>query len=259
MPFRVRLSYQAQVTSEEELPEYLDRSLEYRDANDTLLESYLEDDLLRKGVCGGEVSATPNDSAWLVFVDYWCPTHPTEEIIAGLTEFTMIQILDGAGENGFDFDIEGTMASISVEDTTPSEIRVDASERPLTPPNLIAMAAKDNDLEALGKLLESHRESIDQLYQGFSALHYAVFNANAQAARMLLEHGADPNVRNIVSATPLSYLASIRGVEDDVAVEIAKELIRVGADKGLTDHLNRTAYDRAMIKGKERLAQLLSQ
>jgi ankyrin repeat protein len=50
---------------------------------------------------------------------------------------------------------------------------------------------------------------------GLTALHYAVYNNNDQFVRLLLEHGADVNIRDNYGGTP-SELASKEGYHEIV-------------------------------------------
>jgi ankyrin repeat protein len=91
----------------------------------------------------------------------------------------------------------------------------------------IREAAGQGDLKRLNTLLEAHPELIDEPGgPGVrTALHQAVFGVQADAVKLLLEHGADPNVRcEGDNAYPLHFAAEKKNFP------IIRLLIEHGAD-----------------------------
>jgi uncharacterized protein len=89
---------------------------------------------------------------------------------------------------------------------------------------------------------------------GFTPLHLAAFAHNAEAARRLLEAGADPDVVSTASfarVTPLGTCAFAG------ATEVARVLLAHGADPTISEDGRFTPLDAALENGNEELAALL--
>jgi ankyrin repeat protein len=89
---------------------------------------------------------------------------------------------------------------------------------------------------------------------GFTALHLAVFAAQEDAARVLIEHGADVNVRStgaIARVPPLGTAAFAR------STRLACLLLDAGADVNGQGEGGLTALDTATANGDEELIRLL--
>jgi ankyrin repeat protein len=89
---------------------------------------------------------------------------------------------------------------------------------------------------------------------GFTPLHIAAFANNAEAARALLDAGADPNVVSRASfarVTPLGTCAFAG------AIDVARVLLERGADPTISEDGRFTPLDAALENGNEELAALL--
>jgi ankyrin repeat protein len=89
---------------------------------------------------------------------------------------------------------------------------------------------------------------------GFTALHLAVFGRQEEAARILLEAGADPNVlatSSFARVPPLGTAAFVR------SVPLARLLLDHGADPNRRGEGEVTALDAALQNGDDELARLL--
>jgi ankyrin repeat protein len=89
---------------------------------------------------------------------------------------------------------------------------------------------------------------------GFTALHLAIFGGQEEAARMLLEHGADPNAvskNENVRVPPLGTAAFVR------SAPLARLLLDSGADVNGRGEGGFTALHSAAQSGAEALARLL--
>lgn len=90
---------------------------------------------------------------------------------------------------------------------------------------------------------------------GFTPLHIAAFAHNAEAARRLLESGADPNVvatASFARVTPLGTCAFAR------ATEVAKVLLDHGADPSIAEDDRSRPLEVARHNGYDELVDLLS-
>jgi ankyrin repeat protein len=89
---------------------------------------------------------------------------------------------------------------------------------------------------------------------GFTALHLAVFGRRADAARLLLDRGADVNVRStgpIARVPPLGTAAFVG------SVALARLLLARGADVNGEGEGGFTALDSALRNGDDELVRLL--
>jgi uncharacterized protein len=88
---------------------------------------------------------------------------------------------------------------------------------------------------------------------GYTALHFSAFFGQPEAARLLLEAGADANVasRNAMAVLPLNSAAA------GGHVGIARLLVDHGADVNARTHLGFTPLHAAAEHGDDELAALL--
>lgn len=89
---------------------------------------------------------------------------------------------------------------------------------------------------------------------GFTALHLAVYGGRLDAVRLLLDHGADVNVRSTGSIARVPPLGTAAFVG---SVEAARLLLDRGADVNGTGEGGFTALDSATANGDEELVRLL--
>lgn len=88
---------------------------------------------------------------------------------------------------------------------------------------------------------------------GAAPLQSAVAGGHRKIAKMLLEHRADPNIREENGSTPL-HAAAQNGDE-----EMIRTLLYGGADLLLTNNDGKTALDLAMAAGHEKASLLLGE
>lgn len=116
-------------------------------------------------------------------------------------------------------------------------------------------AAAFGRVERLGQLLDRDPGQARAFSDdGFTALHLALFGGQEEAARLLLERGADPNVLStseIAKVPPLGTAAFVR------SVPLARLLIDSGADPNGRGEGGFTALHTAAQNGDERLVRLL--
>ena len=94
----------------------------------------------------------------------------------------------------------------------------------------------------------------------FQLLGLACFFGHVEAARLLLERGADPNslARNEhIRAAPLHSASAAEGKGENVRYELCELLLNHGADPNLEQAGGFTALDAARQNGDERLERLL--
>jgi uncharacterized protein len=130
--------------------------------------------------------------------------------------------------------------------------------RELLPPDerlSVFEAAAFGRLDALRKILDDDPGQAAALSaDGFTALHLAVFGGQEDAARLLLDRGADPNALSTnenVRVPPLGTAAFVR------SVSLALLLLDSGADVNGRGEGGFTALHSAAQNGDQELARLL--
>ncbi len=89
---------------------------------------------------------------------------------------------------------------------------------------------------------------------GFTPLHIAAFAHNVEAARKLLEAGADPNV---LATAPFAQVTPLGTCAFSGANDVARLLLEHGADPALTADQGFTPLDSALRNGNDELVELL--
>jgi ankyrin repeat protein len=130
--------------------------------------------------------------------------------------------------------------------------------RGLLPPDdelSVFEAAAFGRLDRLGRILDDDPAQATALSgDGFTALHLAIFGGQEEAARLLLERGADANAvstNEAVRVPPLGTAAFVR------SVPLARLLLDSGAEVNGRGEGGFTALHSAAQNGDEDLARLL--
>ncbi|HJN67651.1 MAG TPA: ankyrin repeat domain-containing protein [Pirellulales bacterium] len=141
------------------------------------------------------------------------------------------------------------------------------SQQAVLPPDIEKKTQQDNDslnstvgrnaLEKARLILRSGENPNTQPATGLPPLHEAAANGFVEMGMLLIEHGADANLNNMINTTdqdgnkilkkgqtPLHVAATLQ------QLEFAKMLIRSGADVNAFDGLQRTPLDMSTSKGR---------
>ena len=102
--------------------------------------------------------------------------------------------------------------------------------------------------ELLSKVLK-HGGDPNAFSRGFAAIHWATFH-DTGALAVLLNAGADPDVKDMMTKTPL-HIAVDKGEER------VRTLLRYGADPSISNANGDTPLDDAIAKEKDEVAALL--
>lgn len=116
----------------------------------------------------------------------------------------------------------------------------------------LLQATQKGNLEAVKALLESNDIDANAEYQEVTALHVATGEHMTDIVRVLLEHGADPNLRQAAGASALHIAASTAD-----GMVLAQMLVDRGADVNAKDKKGRTPLIAAASTGQLDIVQLL--
>jgi ankyrin repeat protein len=90
-----------------------------------------------------------------------------------------------------------------------------------------------------------------------TALSVAAFNGRLEITRLLLDHGANPNVENDQGLTPLHHVSQGKYTSQEQGVGIARLLLERGVDVNARTKNRSTPLLSAAFKGRLEIAQLL--
>ena len=129
------------------------------------------------------------------------------------------------------------------------EIHVDQTDkRGFTP---LILAVYNESYEAAKFLLDKGANPDVQDSNGNTALMGATFKAYPKMVDLLLEYKADVNLSNFNNAPALIFAATFG------QTDIAKKLLEKGANKSIKDNSGKTALDHAKIQENQEMIKLL--
>ncbi len=116
-------------------------------------------------------------------------------------------------------------------------------------------AAGAGDRAEVIALLDSGVDVNGRSSNGSYALNNAAVENEVEVMRVLLHHGADPNVQNSQGDTPLICATKYAGGQ----APTVKMLVEAGTDLAAKDHKGNTAMDYAKAKGQQDAIALMEQ
>jgi len=114
-------------------------------------------------------------------------------------------------------------------------------------------AAGDGKATQVAALLKSGVNANERTRNGSYALNAAAVENETDAIKILLDHGADPNVRNSQGDTPLICAIKYAGGKA-ATVEL---LVKAGTNLDIRDNKGKTALDYAKAKGQQAAIAML--
>jgi ankyrin repeat protein len=116
---------------------------------------------------------------------------------------------------------------------------------------LLHMAIKKNNIEIVKLLLEKGADPNIKNRAEQTPLEIAIFNYNIEIVKLLLEKGADPNIKNRAKQTSLEIAILINNIE------IVKLLLEKGADPNIKNRDGQTLLEIAQYKDYDIIVNLL--
>ena len=114
-------------------------------------------------------------------------------------------------------------------------------------------AAGDGDAQQVTMLLDSGVDVNGRTDNGSYALNNAAVENEVEVVKILLAHGADPNVQNSQGDTPLICATKYAGGK----TATVKLLVEAGTDLAVQDNKGKTALDYAKAKKQKEAIALL--
>lgn len=229
------------------------------EVTDERLSDYLDFEIADLGVTGGVIRIWVDDNTGGFEVSYTVPEKISDEMVQNLKEFTIAQFDDGVGEDGFGLELDGKLIYLKPDTDTAIRHELIDDRKKVRRPSRIAIAAREGRFSTLRDLLKSQNQEINNLHQGFSALHLAIIYGHFEEIKLLISYGADLNLSDIDDTTPLELCALSNSLDDDQSCEIAKLLLSKGANPKHICSDGETAESYALCRNKSKLVQLLSQ
>ena len=162
--------------------------------------------------------------------------------------FLLFCCASGFSQSVYDFAKNGDLQAIKALDIKDQTVFDLQNENGYTP---LMLAAYYNKTDIILYLLKN-KANINASSPYGTALMAAVFKGHKQAALLLLEQGADPNISDENKATALQMSALFNHND------IAAYLLRFGADVNTKDFRGNKALDYAILKQNETIIKLLN-
>ncbi|HAH47086.1 ankyrin repeat domain-containing protein [Gimesia sp.] len=248
----------AEISNESESGKRALLTLNQSEVTEERLADYLDSELADLGVTGGVIRCWIEDDRSGFEVTYTVPENFSDEMVEKLKEFTVAQLDDGVGEDGFELDLDGKQIYLKADTDALIQYELIDDRKKVRRASRIAIAAREGEISTLSELLKSCTQEINNLHQGFSALHLAILYGHYEAITLLISYGADLNQFDVDDTTPLELCALSNSLDDDQSYEIVKLLLKKGANPQHVCSDGETAETYALCRNKTKTAKLLS-
>lgn len=205
------------------------RELNGRSASEIQLAEYFGYELADLGIVGGTMELAIDEEPELR-VSFWSPEPIDEATAERLIEDVRVQMSDGSGENGFDFEFDGERVTAHPIDD--AEIRlVQFEDGVVVPPaNPVALAARKGDAVAVREGLSRNPGDANRRFMNSPPLYWAIHGGNEEAVAALLDAGADPDEPNSWGSTPILSCIFQTTLDDAKTAGMLSLLAKAGAE-----------------------------
>jgi hypothetical protein len=205
------------------------RELDGRIACEVKLAEHFGFELADLGIVGGTMELAIDEEPELR-VSFWSPEPIDDATAERLIENVRVQMSDGAGEGGFDFEVAGEpLTALPIDDV---DIRfVQFEDGVVVPPaNAVAIAARKGDAVAVKQGLSRNPDDANRRFMNSPPLQWAIFGGSEDAVAALLDAGADPNEPNAWDSAPVLSCIFQGTLDDAKTARLLSLLAKAGAD-----------------------------
>lgn len=198
-------------------------------ASDLQLADFLDYDLAELGIVGGYSTLIVENGNAELSLSFGSPEPIDAATADKMMEYVRVQMIDGAGEGGFEFDFDGER--LIAHPTDEGEIRFEQFDDGhfVPPANPVAIAAKNDDIDAVVSALAQNPEEAVREFMGLPPLYWAIWGKSEAAVAALLDVGADPNRSREFIGPPIISCILNTTIDDATTARLLKLLIRAGA------------------------------
>jgi hypothetical protein len=221
------------------------------------IDAFLSESLVEGGIGEGAIYGRIVGKALHVVFTFLSSRIPDESLVKQLIDEVHIQVVDGICEGGMIALIGDDEWVFEILDANQVSVSFAEDSRSIPRTPRVAIAAKRNDINVLGRACQDDHSSLDLPFQGSPALHHAIANRNMDAIKILLSSGASTEVRDVIGQTPLIFCATNRFLSDEHSVDFANILLQAGANVAAVDSTDRNATTYATLVGKTSLQAFL--
>jgi hypothetical protein len=194
-----------------------------------------------------------------VVTEYRSPRRLSDDELKALLDHTYGQWSDGLGEGGLHGTLDGKDITVDVSPGMMTDARVvqaDEDPAPRARFTKLFSAVRRGDLASLRAAIAAGDE-LNVRKSSMPALHWALAFGHAQAALLLIRHGAEVTLLDGTGQTALQCCAAARDLSDEDAAAVATELLRRGLDGDAFATHRKQTFELAEDRGKTRLAAVL--
>lgn len=211
---------------------------------------WLDFSLVRLGLRDGSIFVSSDGEQLKTMVSFETAARLHETQVEALVNVLAGQLDDGVGEMGFEIEVDGEIVRVFADTSTRPVIEQgDPNGRPVSS---ILIDAHDGNYEGVKRSLESG-DILDEMLQGYNALHLAILSGHSDVAKLILGNGTLTGQKDKHGDTALELCALTNSLSDVDAAGIVEEMAGVVFDKSEVEN----AIGFALGRGKTRLAEVI--